>query len=142
MEITHDYIRGLIEGEGCFTFCKNGRKSKIPAFSIGMSVKDFSLLTKVRDKLRLRNRVYKYEPRERADGYVRMGMSILMVRDLGQLKNIIIPLCYKKLVGNKRIQLEDWVSKIRLDDNIPESYKIIPLLVKNGYYDKNFNSFM
>lgn len=60
-----------------------------------------------------------------------------MVRDLGQLKNIIVPLLYKRLVGNKGIQFENWIRKIDLDPDVPEGFSIISKLYKSGFYDKN-----
>lgn len=139
--LSYEYIRGLVEGEGCFTFCssswKNQPKRKLPTFMIGMSAKDKDLLNKVRDSLCLRNKVYEYAPRLRKDGYRRDGMAMLMVRDVGQLKNIIIPLFYKKLNGNKRKQFEAWVESIGTDPMVPSSYKFIHKIYNAGFYDKN-----
>lgn len=139
--ITYDYIRGLTDGEGCFTFCTAGwmgmHKRKIPAFVIAMSKRDKDLLTLVKEKLGLRNKVYEYKPRSGKDGYKRDGMAILMVRDVGQLKNIIIPLFYKSLAGNKSKQLEEWIEKIGADPAVPEPYKFIYKLHKWGYYDSH-----
>jgi len=140
IKITLDYVRGLVESKGCFTFCtaKSGRKIwKIPTFAIGMADGDGNLLSAVVNKLGLHNIVYIYKPRIRKDGYKRRGAAILMVRDLGQLKNIIVPLLYKRLVGNKGIQFENWIRKIDLDPDVPEGFSIISKLYKSGFYDKN-----
>jgi len=139
-EISYEYIRGLIDGEGCFTFSTSGNY-KIPTFSIGMSIRDYDLLVKVRDRLRLKNRIYKYKPWIAKDGYNRMGKAILIVRDLGQLKNIIIPLCYGKMIGHKRIQLEDWIVQIRADNRVLDSFKSLSYLYDSGYFDKNHTIF-
>lgn len=134
-EISYDYIRGLIDGEGCFTFSTSG-KLKLPAFSLQMSVQDYDLVVRVRDKLKLKNRVYKYKPRKSIDGYNRIGMSILIIRDLAQLKNVIIPLCYKKLLGYKKIQFENWIFEIGSRSEVCESFKLLNFLYNSGYYDR------
>lgn len=138
--ITFDYIRGLIEGEGCFTFCnaKSGTKIwKIPTFAIGMANRDKNLLSMIVNKLDLHNIIHVYKPRIRKDGYKRQGTAILMVRDLGQLKNIIVPLLYKRLIGNKGIQFKNWIEKIDLDPDVPIGFNIISKLYKSGFYDRN-----
>jgi hypothetical protein len=139
-EPSYDYIRGLVDGEGCFTFCKagaGGKRIKLPTFAIGMSGRDKKLILAIKEKLGLRNRVYEYRPRFRKDGYKRDGVAVLMVRDVGQLKNIIIPLFYRGLIGNKMRQFEDWVEKIGNDPDVPERYKFIYKIYKAGFYDKN-----
>lgn len=102
-----------------------------------MSGRDKKLIVAIKEKLRLRNRVYEYKPRFRKDGYKRDGMAVLMVRDVGQLKNTIVPLFYKRLVGNKMKQFEDWMEKIGSDPDVPERYKFIYKIYKAGFYDKN-----
>lgn len=60
-----------------------------------------------------------------------------MVRDFGQIKNIIIPLCYKKLQGYKAIQFEDWIEKMESDSKVPTRFKLLPKLCKSGFYERN-----
>jgi hypothetical protein len=138
--ISYEYIRGLIEGEGCFSFCLAGssqnKKYKLPAFILSMSVRDKALIEHIRDRLCIRNMVYEYGPRIRNDHYKRLGTAILIIRDVGQLKNIVVPLCYKKLHGNKAKQFEAWIEKIGFEDYIPEKYKFIYKLYKAGFYEK------
>jgi len=142
-ELSYDYIRGLIEGEGCFTFSTNRSTDKngyikirsVPAFAIGMHERDFNLLTSVRDKLKLKNRVYIYAQTQK-DGFKRGKKAFLIVREYGNLKNIIIPLFYKKLFGNKKIQFEDWMEKIGSDPYISKKLKFIHFLYLSGYYEK------
>ena len=50
-KLTYEYIRGLVEGEGCFSFCKIGKYHKIPAFTIDMNERDGELLHFVRDTM-------------------------------------------------------------------------------------------
>lgn len=146
-DLSYEYIRGLVEGEGCFTFCsqtlerdqqlKTISRIKIPAFALAMSRRDTNLLELVKGTLGLRNRIYSYPPRIDRVSHNRQGMSMLIVRDVGQLKNIIVPLFHKKLHGNKAKQFEDWLEKIGADSEVPERYKFIHLLYKTGYFDKN-----
>ncbi len=147
--ITSDYIRGLIDGEGCFTFhtnksLKDGKIiiRKIPAFLLQMHERDEYLVTSVRDFLKLKNKVYshklpnlvaKISGREKV--YKRGKRSSLYVRDIGSLKNIIVPFFYKKLIGFKGFQLKEWIENIGNDENVPDSYKLIYKLFKSGYYD-------
>ncbi len=140
-EITNEYIRGLVEGEGCFTFCSanyRGDKRMIPTFLLGLNRRDKDLLIKIRDSLRLRNKVYEYPPRIRKDGYKRGGMAILIVRDIGQIKNIIVPLFYRKLNGYKAVQFDIWLERIGSDPLVPKSYKLIHRLYNSGFYENNF----
>lgn len=140
-QLSYEYIRGITEGEGCFTFCavgtrESGRK-KLPAFVLAMNKRDKELLAKVKEALGLKNKVYEYGPRFRKDGYKRGGMAVLIVRDFGQLKNIIVPLFYKKLRGNKAKQFEEWLEKIGTDPVVSDTYKFIYKIYKAGFYDRN-----
>ena len=136
-EISFDYIRGLVDGEGTFTFSSDLKlKRKIPAFSIKMHVRDRELLMKVRTAMGLRNSIYVYNHQGK-DGSKRGPQAMLIVREFGQLKNIIIPFFHKKLIGNKRKQFEEWLEKIGNDPDVPESYKFLYKIYKAGFYDKN-----
>ena len=136
--INADYIRGLVEGEGCFTFCKTDGKY-IPTFCIGMHIRDRHLLIKVADYLKIHDEVYHYNPRQQKDGYKRGGSTRLMVRDAVSLKNIIVPFFYKKLIGHKGFQFKDWIERIGADPLVPERYRLIYRLYKNGFWDKPEN---
>ena len=142
-KLSYDYIRGLIAGEGCFSFCtvptlgKSGKRLKIPAFILQMSKQDKDLIYLVKEKMGLRNRIYEYGPRKTKDMFNRQGMIILNVRDFGQLKNIVVPFFYKKLIGFKAKQFEDWLEKIGNDPNVQENYRFIYKIYKAGFYDKN-----
>jgi len=141
-DLSKEYIRGLVEGEGCFTFCslidQNSKEKKlIPAFSIGMHERDENLIIRLRDTLKLKNNVRVYK-NIGSDKIKRGKKAFLIVRDFYQIKNIIVPLFYKKLQGYKAQQFNDWIEKIENDNLVPDSYKLIPKLYKNGYYDKYF----
>ena len=57
MELLSDeYIRGLVEGEGCFTFdtrVKREEKLKVPTFIISMHQRDEELLRLMRTLMKL-----------------------------------------------------------------------------------------
>lgn len=135
-DITYEYIRGLIEGGASFTFSPNKTNgTMMPSFAIKMHERDKMLLTIVRDKLKLNNKIYEYNYPGK-DGSNRGPTVTLIVREVGNLKNIIVPLCYKKLVGNKALQFERWINIIGSDPKITKSYRFINFLYVGGYYEK------
>lgn len=148
LKISNEYIRGLIEGEGCFTFSTTGItiitdngeriKEKLPTFTIAMHERDEELLRAVRNNMGLiKNTVYNHKPYLK-DGYKRGRMARFLVRDLRHLRNIIVPFFYKKLHGNKGRQFEQWIETIGNDPSIPFRYKNIYFLYKQGFYEKNY----
>ncbi len=68
-------------------------------------------------------------------------MSILVVRDFGQIKNIIIPLFYKKLIGYKAKQFENWISEMGYNPDVQDRFKLITKIYNNGFYEKNFRNY-
>ncbi|MBZ1348907.1 MAG: LAGLIDADG family homing endonuclease [Candidatus Liptonbacteria bacterium] len=136
-KLSYEYIRGLIEGEGCFTFSSrkgnNGHKYKVPAFSLSMHERDQELLFLIKGTLNLKNKIYNYKN----DGYKRGRKAILIVREFGNLKNVIIPLFYNKLHGHKKQQFLCWLEKIGQDPAVPESYKLLYRLHKCGFYNRH-----
>ena len=142
-KISYDYIRGLVEGEGCFTFSTSNQKlangevirRKIPAFAIAMHERDEELLRLIRNTLKLPNRIYKYK-NDKKDGYKRGKITILIVREIGAIRTIIVPLFYKRLIGNKGRQFDAWMEKIGSDPEIPPKFKSVYHLYKTGFYDK------
>jgi len=139
-KLTNDYIRGLVEGEGSFTFSKNkrhdGTSIRVPSFQIKMHIRDKALLEGMRDHLGLGNQIYIYNYQGK-DGSKRAPTATLIVRDFGSLKNIIIPFFYNKLASNKAVQFKEWLNKIAEDPLVPESYHLLYRLHKSGYYAKN-----
>src|SRR3989304_2719995 len=143
--ISDEYLRGLVEGEGCFTFCnipvmgKTGKKFVLPAFTIQMHERDKSLIELLKIRLGLKNKIYVYKVRalmEKSKIYRRGPMAKLIVRDVASLKNKIVPFFYKKLHGNKGKQMIEWIEDIGARDDMPENYKIIHRLHLYGYFDK------
>ena len=101
LRLSDDYIRGLIEGEGCFGNQTNGKGQKVPVFMLKMHVRDKELIEAIRDYLGLPDRVHEYRHQER-------HYALLQVRDLGSLKNTVIPLFRGRLLGHKGTQFEAW----------------------------------
>lgn len=143
MEISRDYILGLVDGEGSFSFTTNnsgGTRWRIPAFQLRMHARDTELIGLVKNFLGLRDRVYTYSYRTKPRDKVRRGpFSTILVRDVGQLKNIIIPFFYGRLIGYKSEQFNAWLETIGNDPLVPEEYKILFTLHKNGYYQRVTN---
>ncbi|TSC89822.1 MAG: hypothetical protein G01um10143_312 [Parcubacteria group bacterium Gr01-1014_3] len=143
MKLSNEYIRGLVDGEGCFTFhtrstTKDGLpvKEKMPAFALVMHIRDKELIEAVRDHLGLKSRVYIHKPQE-VVGSIRGLRAALMVRNFGDLKNIIIPFFYGKLKGHKSKQFVDWLEKIGSDPMVADTYKVLHRLYKTGWWDRN-----
>lgn len=136
-----DYIRGLVEGEGTFTFSSriqrlpdgSTQRIKTPAFAIKMHERDEELLKSIRDSLKLTNKVYKYHY-DQPDGVKRGKHVLLIVREIDQIRNIVIPFFYKKLRGYKAKQFSEWIKQMGNTDmskGTKETYN----LFKSGYYD-------
>jgi len=140
MDITADYIRGLIDGEGCFSFCnipqrnKSGNKLKIPAFILGMHERDKELIERVKRYLGVKNKIYILKAYT-LDGFKRGKTARIMVRDFGELRDIIIPFFYNKLIGYKGKQLIEWLERIGHDPDIHPDYKVLYSLYKKGYFN-------
>jgi len=147
MEISNEYIRGLVEGEGSFTFSTtrkkvDGTRYKLPAFVISLHIRDKHLLQMIRDKLGLKSKIYYKIPMVNIQNaktgvkYLSERQAILVVRDFQQLKDIIIPFFYKKLKGYKSEQFTEWIEKIGSDSEISDRFKSLYRLYKWGMYDK------
>ncbi|MEK7566342.1 MAG: LAGLIDADG family homing endonuclease [Patescibacteria group bacterium] len=138
-KITAEYIRGFIEGVGTFTFTTSSRgfnkKVKIPTFQLRMNIRDKRLIELIRGHLGLKNRVYVYHY-PGTDGAKRGPQVMLIVREIGNLKNIIIPFFYDKLVGYKAAQFNKWLESIGKDSEVPEGFKILYRLHKSGWFSK------
>ena len=144
--ISDEYIRGLTEGEGTFTFYTTSKlinlgqeekRLKRPAFAIKMHERDKSLLNSVADSLNLRGNIYHNGP-YRYDRYGSRNNAAqvsLIVRDVLELRNIIIPLFYKKLHGNKGKQFINWLEKMSGEEMTTESH-YLHNLYKKGFFDK------
>lgn len=134
MKLTDDFIIGLVVGEGTFCFTTTGNRllgnyKEIPTFQLRMHVRDKKLVTAVRDAMNLKeNKVYEYCHNNR-------HYAMLIIRNTGDIKNVIIPFFYKRLKGYKRKQFGQWIEDFNRSD-VAEWYKLIYRLYKNGYYEK------
>lgn len=134
MKLSYNFIAGLIVGEGCFSWDTRsdtilGRKRKVPVFALRMHVRDKWLVTAARDTMNLEgNKIYEYTHNNRH--YI-----MLIVRNIGDIKNIVIPFFYKRLRGYKREQFFQWLEDFGKSE-VSEGYKFIYRLYKNGYYDE------
>ncbi len=136
-KLSYEFIRGFVESKGTFTFSSNNKiHRKIPAFAIKTNIRNRELLEKIKDSMGLENKIYEYN-HQRNDGYKRRPQAMLIVREFGQLKNIIVPFFYKKLRGNKGKQFEQWLEKIGNDPEVPETFKFIYKIYRAGFYNKN-----
>ncbi|MBI1974908.1 MAG: LAGLIDADG family homing endonuclease [Parcubacteria group bacterium] len=134
--LSPEFVRGLVVGEGTFYFDSRPKpggigKYKYPAFCLKMHVRDEELVRSVRNMLKLEEpvRIYKHGGRHYA---------MLIVRNFGDIKNIIIPFFYKKLWGFKADQFKDWLEKFS-DPDIRPDCELIYRLYKKGYYDNPKN---
>ncbi len=145
IRLSNEYIRGLVDGEGCFSFSTttstcDGRvfKRRTPAFILQMHVRDRCLIEAVAKHLGLKNEVYMYPPYTNAkDSYNRGWSARLIVREFAQLRDIIIPFFYKNLKGYKGEQFIGWLKEIGNATDISNKFKSLYRLYKAGAYDIN-----
>lgn len=142
-KITKDYILGIIESEGRFTFSTRTRKlangtvvqTRVPTFSISMHENNEGFLELVKEKMGLDSRVYIYKSKDK-DGLSRSRKALLIVREYGNIKNIVVPFLYGALAGRKAVQFERWIERMGEDPLVADSYKLIYRLCKKGFYNK------
>lgn len=131
-QISQEFIIGLLTQKGSFTFStrtKYNRKRKrsvhkIPTFSLTMNLKNEDLMNTIRNRLKLKNKLYKFTS-QRIDGRKRNTSITLIVRELGNIERIIIPFFYKKFIGYRTEQFNNWLLAIEKDPLIPFSFKKI-----------------
>jgi len=109
--VTDDYIRGLIEGEGYFGVDRRKNGNELPTFVLKMHVRDKELIEAIHDYLGINNTVYEYKNQGR-------HFAMLIVRDIPTLKNKIVPLFNKKLLGHKGTQFDWWLKYFPYLDSI------------------------
>lgn len=141
VDISYDYIRGLVDGEGCFCFYpgarkRGGRKYKVPTFVIAMHERDYDLLNAIKETLDLKGKLYNFKSWT-GDGSNRGRKVVLVVRNFSELKDIVIPLFYKKLKGHKGRQMTDWLEKIGSDPDVTDRFKSLYRLYKWGAFDSD-----
>lgn len=136
-KVSYDYIRGLVQGAGVFTFTTSAKlgslkSRRIPAFQLRMHADNQELLEAIANRLKLSNKVYIY--RYTKDGARRKPIAFLIIREFSSLKNTIIPLFYEQLAGDKEREFEEWLQRIGSDPQVPKSYKLLYRLHKSGYF--------
>ncbi len=109
--LTDDYILGLLEGEGHFGADTRKTGEKIPSFVLKMHVRDKELIEAVRDYFGIHNWVYEYTHTGR-------HFAMLIIRDIPTLKNKIVKLCKRRLLGHKGTQFDWWLKKFPYLDSI------------------------
>ena len=135
--ISKEYVIGLVEAEGNFSFSVwKAKERKIPSFQLKMHVRDAHLVELVRDAMGLSNKIYTYGY-QRKDGTGQNSYSMFIVREIGGLKNIVVPFFYDQFKGHKDMLFREWLDQIGSDPWVPDSYKVIYRLHKNGFYRKN-----
>lgn len=132
-----EYVCGFLDGRARFLFYNNksgGKEVKIPTFLVSSEDRSMVILTK--NLLFIRNRVYEHPSKIGRDGYLRRYLAEIIIRDVGQLKNKVVPFFYGTQSKIKRSELHDWIQKIGSDPMVPERYKIISKLYSRGFYNK------
>lgn len=147
-KLPYNYIRGLVEGEGTFTFYTVSRymqtfdgttkRMKQPAFAIKMHHRDEKLLMSVKYTLGLREKLHKHRPYPRPERPTAAAQVGLIVRDTSDLRDIIIPLFYKRLYGHKGKQFKEWLEKMGNEEMVHYS-QFLNILYKKGYFDREEN---
>ncbi|MBI3627571.1 MAG: hypothetical protein HY220_02385 [Candidatus Sungbacteria bacterium] len=111
-----DFVAGLVVGEGTFYWTMAGDGYKRPVFCLKMPIRDYNLVMDVRDSLGLTSeKVYEYHHGGR-------HYAMLIVRNIGSLKNIVIPLLWPKLSGYKKRQFQWWFKQFKSSATNP-SYR-------------------
>jgi len=119
-----DFIAGLVVGEGTFYWTKT-HLGRIPVFALRFHVRDRELLTAVKDSLGLKEKIYEYTHNHRH--YV-----FLIVRNIGSLKNIIIPLIYPRLAGYKKQQFQEWFKGF-YDPECRDGFRFFPNALRRRF---------
>lgn len=136
MVLTTDYIKGILQSKGSFSF-SNLFGKKLPTFSIQVEKDKEKLIIDLKKFLIIKEPVYYFKEKIGNDGYKRDPYCKLMVRSFGSLKNSIVPFCYKNLNGFRKEQFNHWIEIIGKDDLVPNNYKLLYRLCGSGYWDKN-----
>lgn len=131
-EISKELIIGLLTKRGSFGFAtrtKYNKKRKrtvhkIPTFTLEMRIENEDLMNEVKNKLKLKNKLYKFY-NHRSDGIKRVESIKLIVRELKNIENIIIPFFHKKFLGYRTEQFNNWLLTIEKDPLVPFSFKKI-----------------
>ena len=149
--MSNDYVRGLVDGEGCFTFhtitgkfvkVSEGKIEKLrrPVFAIAMCWRDEPLLEYVREVMGLHENLY------RSSGFPGPGREnaqnkvALYSRSTSELLHNTIPFFYKKLHGFKGWQFELWLEEMGRTWMTSDS-RYLHRKYKEGYFEDKMDKF-
>ena len=142
MQISQEFIIGLLTKRGSFTFStrtKYNRKRKrvihkIPTFTLQMNIGDQDLMNDIKKRLNLKNKLYIISNQKR-DGAGRKDSIRIIVRELKNIENIIIPFFHKKFFGYRTEIFNKWLLAIEKDPLVPFSFKKIYWRHKSRQYE-------
>ncbi len=126
IHISREWAEGLMVGSGKLTFYKD-RGKNIPAFVIKLEANKRELLIASAYAIGVKNTIYLHKSTKN----LYKPEAILVIRDVRQLKSIILPMLKMYMFVGKHVVLKNWLHKIFEDKNIPERYKILPILFGN-----------
>lgn len=111
-----DYIAGIVACSGSFMLVRKNEKH-IPVFQIKLSRAEMGTLLSIKERLRLKERVYKYTH----DGkkYV-----LLIIRSAGTIKEKIIPAFDNRLFGKKAKKFEKW-TKVFFERQLDKNPRLV-----------------
>ena len=124
-----EWAAGVLVAAGTLTF-STSKKELLPAFVAKLGAEKRGLLIAAVAGLGLKNKVYLHKPRKQGS----RPEAILTIRDLGQLKNKILPVLHSGLFVGKHTMLQDWLWKIENDERVPNRYKILHKLYQGPIY--------
>jgi hypothetical protein len=133
-EVNPKYLNIIIElfnQKGIFSFSTQGKyKYKVPYFCIKSKNPEVYFLKLVKRELGIKSKIYTYKESIGKDGYIRSGFSMLIVRNIGELKDSVIPFAAKFLTGEKLRKFRSWMNDMGTIEMVPSGYKQIPVIVK------------
>jgi hypothetical protein len=133
-EINPKYLNTIIElfnQKGIFSFSTQGKyKYKVPYFCIKSKQSEVYYLKLVKRELGIKSKIYTYQESIGKDGYIRSGFCMLIVRNIGELKDSIVPFASKALTGDKLQKFRMWLTKMEGLDSVPSGYRQIPGIIK------------
>jgi hypothetical protein len=98
-----DFIAGAITTGSAFMWVKQ-KQIEVPVFQIKMPFSELPLLELIKNKLGLKEKIYKYT-------YKKNNYLLLLVRSRSSLEKTVIPTFDGRLFGTKKIQFENWKNK-------------------------------
>lgn len=133
LNLSKDWAYGFLSSSGRLGFYCNSKKEKIPSFIVKTGPEKHAMLILAAKIIGLRNKIYFYKYKQGKKNYFQ---ALLIVRDVGQLKNIIIPIFLKLMFVAKQVNLEDWMEEIIKNKAIPERYKVLYRIYRSRFYSK------